>query len=122
MPPWLDRARRTPRIRHLTCAPKFSKESPMTAPLVHPPGRSVRRTLALVVGALALACGGAQAAPHGGGWHGGGGGWHGGGWHGHPGWHGGGHVVYRGGWGWDPLWPVGVGLGIGLATAPLWVD
>jgi hypothetical protein len=80
---------------------------------------TLRRTLAVAAGALALACGAAQAAPHGGGWHGGGGGWHGGGYHG--GYHGGAHWGYRSGWGWgwwDPLWPIGVGLGIGLATAP----
>ena len=95
----------------------------MTAPLHSTPNRAIRRTLAVVAGALALACAGAQAAPHGGGgWHGGGGGWHGGG----PGWHGGGHVGYRGGWGWgwDPLWPVGVGLGLGLvaASGPYYYD
>jgi hypothetical protein len=85
------------------------------------PARTLRRTLAIAAGTLALALGGAaQAAP--GGWHDhGGGGWHGGGWHG-GGWHGGGHVVYRG-WGWDPLWGVGVGLGLGLAaTAPVYYD
>ena len=83
---------------------------------------TLRRTLAVAAGALALACGAAQAAPHGGGgWHGGGGyhgGYHGG-WHG--GYHGGGHWSYRSGYGWgwwDPLWPVGVGLGVALATAP----
>jgi hypothetical protein len=98
----------------------------MTASLVHTPLRTVRRSLALVAGglALALACGGVQAAPGGhggggGGWHGGGGGggWHGGG----GGWHGGGYG-YRGGWGWDPLWGVGLGLGIGLAASPLYYD
>ena len=85
----------------------------MTAPLHSTPARTLRRTLAVAVGALALVCGGAaQAAPGhgGGGWHGGGGGG--------GGWHGGGHGGYRGGWGWDPLWGVGLGLGIGLATAP----
>ncbi len=78
------------------------------------PARTLRRTLAIAAGTLALALGSAaQAAP---GWHGGGG-WHGG-------WHGGGHVVYRGGWGWgwDPLWGVGLGLGLGLATAPVYYD
>ena len=85
---------------------------------------TLRRTLAVAAGALALACGAAQAAP--GGWHGGGGfhgggGWHGGGWHGGGGWHAGAHWGYRSGWGWgwwDPLWPLGVGVGVALATAP----
>ena len=86
----------------------------MTAPR----SSALRRSLAVAVGALALACGAAQADPHGG-WHGGGGGYHGG-YHG-GGWHEGARWSYRAGWGWgwwDPLWPVGVGLGIGLATAP----
>lgn len=103
----------------------------MTAPLVSTAapsrGRTLRRTLAVAAGALALACGGAQAA---GGWHGGGGGggWHGGGdgYHGgggwHGGWHGGGHVVYRGGWGWDPLWGFGVGLGLATLATPIYYD
>ena len=77
--------------------------------------RRIRRGLAIAVGALALACGGAQAQSHGG--HGGGG-WHGGG----GGWHGGGHVGYRGGWGFDPFWGFGIGLGLGLATAPVYYD
>ena len=74
----------------------------MTAPL--PSTRTLRRTLAVAAGALALACGSvAQAAP--------------------GGWHGGGHAVYRGGWGWNPFWGLGVGLGLGLAaTAPLYYD
>jgi len=72
----------------------------MSATNVQTRSRAVRRTLAIAVGALALACSGAQAAP----------GWHGGGWHG--------SVAYRG-WGWDPLW--GVGLGLALA-APLYYD
>ena len=87
-----------------------------TATLHSNPARTLRRTLAVAAGALALAFGSAaQAAP--GGWHGGGG-YHGG-------WHGGGHYVYhRGyGWGWDPLWGVGLGLGLGLAaTAPYYYD
>jgi len=84
----------------------------MTATLVHNPARTLRRSLAIAVGALALVVGGgAQAQGHG--WHGGGGGWHGGG-----------HSYYRGGgWGWDPLWGVGLGLGLGLvAAAPLYYD
>jgi hypothetical protein len=98
----------------------------MTAPR----SSTLRRTLAVAAGALALACGAAQADPHGG-WHGGGGyhggdhgGWHGGGgYHGgyYGGWHAGARWSYRSGWGWgwwDPLWPIGVGVGIGLATAP----
>jgi hypothetical protein len=98
----------------------------MTAPR----SSTLRRTLAVAAGALALACGTAQADPHGG-WHGGGGyhggdhgGWHGGGgYHGgyYGGWHAGARWSYRSGWGWgwwDPLWPIGVGVGIGLATAP----
>ena len=74
--------------------------------------RKVRKSLAIALGALALACSGgaAQAQSHGG-FHGGGGGWHGGGWHG------GGY--YRGGWGWGPWF--GLGLGLGLA-APLYYD
>ena len=67
----------------------------MSATNVQIPARAVRRTLAIAIGALALACSGAQAAP---GWHGG--------------------VVYHG-WGWDPLWDVG--LGVALA-APLYYD
>ncbi len=101
----------------------------MSAPLVSTPapvpsrGRTLRRSLVIAAGALALACSGAQAA---GGWHGGGGahgGWHGGGggWHG-GGWHGGGHVVYRGGWGWDPFWGFGVGLGLATLAAPIYYD
>jgi hypothetical protein len=77
--------------------------------------RAVRKSLAIALGALALACSGgaAQAQSHGG-FHGGG--YHGGGWHG--GYHGGGY--YRGGgWGWGP-W-LGLGLGLGLA-APLYYD
>ena len=93
----------------------------MTATLVHTPAspaRTLRRTLAIAAGALALACTGVQAAPHGGGgWHGGGGGWHGGG----GGWHGG-HAVYRGGWGFDPFWGIGLGLGIAALTAPVYYD
>ena len=53
--------------------------------------RTVRKSLAIALGALALACSGGAAQAqshggfhgggfHGGGWHGGGGGWHGGGW------------------------------------------
>jgi len=89
------------------------------------------RTLAVAAGALALACGAAQAAPHGGGgWHGGsGGGYHGdyhggyhGDWHGgYGGWHSGARWSYRSGWGWgwwDPLFPLAVGVGVGLAAAP----
>jgi len=75
-------------------------------------GRTLRRSLAIAAGALALACGGAQA--HGGYYHGGY--YHGGGWHG------GGHVVYRSGWGWDPLWGFGVGLGLAALAAPVYVD
>jgi len=86
---------------------------------------TVCRTLAVAAGALALACGAAQAAPHGGGgWHGGGGyhgGYHGG-WHGgYGGWHSGARWSYRSGWGWgwwDPLFPLAVGVGVGLAAAP----
>ena len=112
----------------------------MSAPIVPSPasvpsrGRTLRRSLAIAAGALALACGGAQAAggwhggggasggSHGGGsWHGGSGGWHGGdGWHG--GWHGGGHVVYRGGWGYDPFWAFGLGLGVATLAAPIYYD
>ena len=68
--------------------------------------RTVRKSLAIALGALALACSGgaAQAQSHG---------FHGGGWHG--GYHGG----YYGGWGWGP-W-LGLGLGLGLA-APLYYD
>ena len=73
------------------------------------PARTVARGLAVAFGALALACGGAQAQGHGG-FHGGGG-YHGGGFHG--GYHGG---YYRG-WGGWPFWGVGVGLGLGLAGA-----
>jgi len=88
-----------------------------TAPRPSNPARTVRRTLAIAAGTLALALGSAaQAAP--GGWHGGGG-YHGGY---HGGWHGHGYVGYRGGWGWDPLWPLAVGVGVGLATAPYYVD
>lgn len=95
----------------------------MTAPIVHTPtlvpsrGRRVRRSLAIAAGALALACGGAQAHP--GDWHGGGGGYHGGY---HGGWHGGGHVVYRSGWGYDPFWGFGVGLGLAALAAPIYYD
>jgi hypothetical protein len=93
---------------------------------------TVCRTLAVAAGALALACGAAQAAPagwhgggghgayHGGGdWHGGwhgGNGWHGGGWYGGGGWHAGYHWGYRSGWGWG--WWDPVILGVALATAP----
>jgi hypothetical protein len=92
----------------------------MSAALVPSPasvssrGRTLRRSLALAAGALALACGSAQA---GGGWHGGGGGYHHGGYY-----HGGGHVVYRSGWGWDPLWGFGVGLGLAALAAPVYYD
>jgi hypothetical protein len=95
----------------------------MSAPLVPAVpsrGRTLRRSLAIAAGALALACGAAQAN----GWHGGGG-YHGGYSHGgyyHGGWHGGGHVVYRGGWGWDPLWGFGVGLGLAALAAPVYYD
>jgi hypothetical protein len=93
-----------------------------TATLHSTPARTLRRSLAIAAGALALAFGGAaQAAP--GGWHGGGGGgWHGGGGYHGGGYHGGGY--YRGGgWGWDPLWGVGLGLGLGLAaTSPYYYD
>jgi len=94
----------------------------MSAPLVPAVpsrGRTLRRSLAIAAGALALACGAAQAN----GWHGGGG-YHGGYSHGgyyHGGWHGGGHVVYRG-WGWDPLWGFGVGLGLAALAAPVYYD
>jgi hypothetical protein len=76
------------------------------------PAKTVGRTLAIAVGALALACSGALAQSrggfHGGGYHGGG--YHGGGYH-----HGGGY--YRGGgWGPGPFWG-GIGLGIGLGLA-----
>ncbi len=102
----------------------------MSATIVHTPalvpsrGRTLRRSLAIAAGALALACGGVQAAPGG---HGGGGGWHGGGsWHGGGGWHGGGwhggHTVYRGGWGYDPFWGFGVGLGLAALTLPYYYD
>jgi hypothetical protein len=74
-------------------------------------GRTLRRSLAIAAGALALACGGAQA--HGGYYHGG---YHGGYYHG------GGHVVYRSGWGWDPLWGFGVGLGLAALAAPVYYD
>ena len=78
--------------------------------------RTLRRSLAVAAGALALACSGVQAAPHGGGGWGGGGGWHGGGYHG-------GGYYRGGGWGWDPLWGFGLGLGVAaLATAPLYYD
>jgi hypothetical protein len=73
--------------------------------------RTVRKGLAIALGALALACSGgaAQAQSHGG--------FHGGGWHG-GGYHGGGY--YRGGgWGFGPWF--GLGLGLGLA-APLYYD
>ena len=85
-----------------------------TQALVPSPARAVRRSLAILAGALALACTGAQAQSHGG--HGGGG-WHGGG----GGWHGGGHAVYRGGWGFDPFWGLGLGLGLALAS-PVYYD
>lgn len=91
---------------------------------VHTPQHTLRRTLAIAAGALALACTGAQAAPHGGGgWHGGGGG-HGGGWHGGGGWHehGGWHGGYRGGWGFDPFWGFGLGLGVAALASPLYYD
>jgi hypothetical protein len=67
--------------------------------------RTVARGLAVAFGALALACGGAQAQGHGG--------FHGGGYHGGGYYHGG---YYRG-WGGWPFWGVGVGLGLGLAGA-----
>jgi hypothetical protein len=70
--------------------------------------------MVIAIGALALACGGAQAQSHGG--------WHGGGGHGGGGWHGGGHVYRGGGWGFDPFWGFGIGLGLGLATAPVYYD
>ena len=86
----------------------------MSATIVQPkalvPSRSrtLRHSLAIAAGALALAFGGAaQAAP--GGWHGGG-------------WHGGYHVGYRGGWGFDPFWGFGVGLGIAALAAPVYYD
>ena len=80
-----------------------------TAALHSTSAKTLRRSLAIAAGALALAFAGtAQAAP--------------GGWHGGCGWHGGGY--YRGGgWGWVPLWGVGLGLGIGLAaTSPYYYD
>ena len=73
------------------------------------PTRQLARSLALAVGVAALAASGAAQAQSHGGWHGGGG-YHGG-------WHGGGY--YRGG-GWG-FWPwVGLGVGLGLATDPLY--
>ena len=102
----------------------------MSAAIVHTPalvpsrGRRLRHSLAIAAGALALACGGAQAAGTwhgGGGYHSGGGYHHGGGYY-HGGWYGGGHVVYRGGWGWDPLWGFGVGLGLAALAAPVYYD
>jgi len=89
----------------------FLKEFDMTA-IVHTPRRTVRRSLAIAAGALALACTGVQAQSHGG-WHGGGGG---------GGWHGGGHVVYRGGWGFDPFWGFGLGLGLAALASPTYYD
>ena len=81
----------------------FLKESDMTATLVHTPAHTLRRSLAIAAGALALACtGAAQAAP--------------------GGWHGGGHVVYRGGWGYDPFWGFGLGLGLAALAAPVYYD
>ena len=74
----------------------------MTATLVHTPAspaRTLRRTLAIAAGTLALACTGVQAAPHGGG-----------------------HVGYRGGWGFDPFWGFGLGLGFAALTAPVYYD
>jgi hypothetical protein len=74
------------------------------------PAKAVGRTLAIAVGALALACSGALAQSRGG-YHGGG--FHGGGYHG-GGYHGGGY--YRGrGWGGGPFWGLGLGIGLGLA-------
>jgi hypothetical protein len=77
--------------------------------------RKLVRAAALAVSALALACGAAQAAPHGG-FHGGGG-WHGGGGYYH-GYHGG---YYRGGWGPGPFWGgIGLGLGLGVIGASIY--
>ena len=87
-----------------------------TPALVSSPARTLRRTLAITAGALALAFGGAAQAQGHGGFHGGGG-WHGGG----GGWHGGGHY-YRGGWGFDPLLGFGLGLGFAALAAPLYYD
>jgi len=84
-----------------SCAvlPRLSKESDMTTPIVHIPAaprssaaRKIGRNVAIALGALVLACGGAQAQPHGG-YHGGGGGWGGG-----------------------PFWGL-FGLGVGLTLA-----
>jgi hypothetical protein len=72
--------------------------------------RAVRKSLAIALGALALACSGGAAQAQGHGFHGGG--WHGGGYHG-------GGYYRGGGWGWGP-W-LGLGLGLGLA-APLYYD
>ncbi len=74
-----------------------------TRPTPRSPARMVGRTIAIAVGALALAfSSGAQAQR----------GFHGGGYHG--GYHGG---YYRGGgWGYGPFWGV-VGLGLGLGIA-----
>ena len=58
-----------------------------------------RRSTAILLGTLALACAVPAQAQ---GWHGRGGGWHGG---------------YHGGWGAGPWWGVGLGLGLGLVAA-----
>ncbi len=63
---------------------------------------SARRSAAILLGTLALACAAPVQAQ---------------GWHGNGGWHGG----YRGGgWGAGPWWGVGVGLGLGLVAASAW--
>jgi len=88
------------------------KEIDMTATLAsrnvstRVPARKIGRAVAIAFGALALACGGAQAQGHG--FHGG--------------YHGGGY--YRGGgWGPGPFWGgIGLGLGIGLVGSALYYD
>ena len=82
--------------------------------------RKLGRSVALASSVLALACTGAHAQSHGGGFHGGG--FHGGGGY-HGGYNGGYDGGYHGGYyrgggcgGFAPFWGLGVGLGLGLAS------
>jgi hypothetical protein len=105
----LDMAARRAKNDGIRARHARSKESEMSTAIVHASApvraRRLSRAVAIAFGALALACGGAQAQGHGG-FHSSG--FHGGGYHG---------GYYRGGgWGF-PFWGVGLGLGLGLAGA-----
>jgi len=80
----------------------------MTTAIARPQATALRprpklgRMLVIAAGALALACGGAQAQGHGGGYHGG---------------------YHGGGWGAGPFWGgIGLGVGLGLYSSYYYYD